>query len=114
MADPVRLAAVERMLERIVLRAIDTNEHLISALATGAEQKTTRLTYRESFLRLADLGVYPADFAERIAATAALRNIIVHEYNDIDHRIVHGAIRTTLEDYATYVESVYRFVRESR
>src|SRR5687767_5568469 len=34
-ADPLRLAAVERVLERIVLRAIDVNEHLVSALATG-------------------------------------------------------------------------------
>jgi len=32
-ADPIRLAAVERILERIVLRAIDVNEHLIAALA---------------------------------------------------------------------------------
>lgn len=33
--DPVRLAALERILERFVLRAIDVNEHLIAALATG-------------------------------------------------------------------------------
>ena len=30
-ADPIRLAAVERILERIGLRAIDVNEHLIVA-----------------------------------------------------------------------------------
>jgi hypothetical protein len=45
--DPIRLAALERIIERIVLRAIDVNEHVISALATGAEERTTRLTYRE-------------------------------------------------------------------
>jgi hypothetical protein len=45
-ADAVRLAAIERMLERIVLRAIDVNEHLVGTLATGHERRTTRLTYR--------------------------------------------------------------------
>ena len=47
--DEIRLAAAERILERIVLRAVDVNEHLLGALASGAEDKSTRLTYRETF-----------------------------------------------------------------
>jgi uncharacterized protein YutE (UPF0331/DUF86 family) len=109
--DPIRLAAVERILERIVLRAIDVNEHLIASLATGEEAKSTRLTYRDTFLKLADHGVYPRDFAERIARSAGLRNILVHEYNDVDHRIVHASIREALEQFTTYVEAVERFAR---
>lgn len=105
-SDDIRLAAVERILERIVLRAIDINEHLIASLATGDEARTTRLTYRDTFRRLADLGVYPAEFAERIADSAGLRNVIVHEYNDVDHRIVHASIATTLEQYGAYVRLV--------
>ncbi len=108
--NPLRLAAVERLLERIVLRAIDINEHVISALATGDEQKTTRLSYRDTFLKLADYGVYSPEFAQQIAPSAGLRNILVHEYNDIDHRIVYGSIRSALEQYTTYVEHVRRFV----
>jgi uncharacterized protein YutE (UPF0331/DUF86 family) len=108
--DEIRLAAVERLLERIVLRGIDVNEHLIGALATGEEARTTRLSYRETFQRLADLGVYSREFAERIGASAGLRNILVHEYNDIDHHIVHASIRTALEDYASYVECIHDFV----
>lgn len=56
---------------------------LSSALATGAEERTTRLTYRETFLRLADHDIYSPEFATRIAASAGLRNILVHEYNDM-------------------------------
>lgn len=109
-ADPMRLAAVERLLERIVLRAIDVNEHLIGALATGEEEKSTRLSYRETFLKLADYDVVSPVFAERIASSAGLRNILVHEYNDVDHRIVHAAIRTALEDYTRYVEAIQRWL----
>lgn len=113
-SDAIRLAAVERMLERIVIRAIDVNEHLIASLATGRETKSTRVTYRHTFLALADLGVYPQDFAQRISASAALRNIMVHEYNDVDHRIVHGSIRTALEDYTAYIDAVHRYIGEQR
>jgi uncharacterized protein YutE (UPF0331/DUF86 family) len=108
--DFVRLAAVERILERIILRAIDVNEHLISSLATGAEEKSTRLTYRDTFLKVADHGVYDAEFAERIAPSAGLRNVLVHQYNDTDHRIVHRSIRSALEQYTSYVERVQGFL----
>lgn len=113
LGDEIRLAAVERILERIILRAIDVNEHLISALATGAEEKSTRLTYRDTFLKLADYGAYSAEFAERIAASAGLRNVLVHEYNDADHRIVHRSIQTALEQYTSYVELVQRFLERN-
>lgn len=108
-ADEVRLAAVERMLERIVMRAIDVNEHLIAALAR-AEGRISRLTYRDTFLLLADLGVYTKEFAQQIAASAGLRNILVHDYNDADRRIVHASIRSCLRDYREYVERVADFI----
>ena len=74
--DDIKLAAVERMLERIVMRAIDINEHLISELGAGGG-KSTRLTYRDTFLLLAELGVYEKDFAEQIGRSAGVRNILV-------------------------------------
>jgi len=107
--EPVKLAAVERMLERVVMRAIDVNEHLVAELATG-ESKSTRLTYRDTFLMLADLGVYSREFAERIAASAGLRNILVHDYNDADRAIVHASITTCLRDYRAYLEYVSAFL----
>lgn len=110
-ADPLRLAAVERILERIVLRAIDVNEHLIASLATGEEERTTRLSYRETFERLADYGVYSEEFAGEIAPSAGLRNILFHEYNDLDHAILHGSIAKSLELYAEYVRAVQAFLK---
>jgi uncharacterized protein YutE (UPF0331/DUF86 family) len=76
--DDISLAAVERLLERIVLRAIDVNEHILSTTATGREERTTRLSYRDTFHRLAD----------------------------VDHRIVHTSIRTCLEQYHDYVRAI--------
>lgn len=107
--DDIKLAAVERILERIVMRAVDINEHLVSELATG-EERASRLSYRDTFLMLADYGVCPKDFAERIAGSAGLRNILVHDYNDVDHRIVHASIRTCLRDYHRYAECIASFL----
>ena len=108
-ADEIKLAAVERILERIVMRAIDVNEHLISELATG-EGRSTRLTYRDTFLMLADLNIYSKEFAEQIARSAGLRNILIHDYNDVDRKIVHGSIRACLSDYHQYLEHLSHFI----
>jgi len=110
-ADDLKLAAVERLLERIVMRAIDINEHLLGELATGEEARSTRLTYRETFLGLAALSVYPTEFAEQIARSAGLRNILVHDYNDADRKIVHQSIGACLQDYTRYIDYVDRFLQ---
>ena len=108
--DFIKLAAVERILERIVNRAVDVNEHLIGALSTGREPKTTQLTYRETFLMLANLGVYPHDFADAISKSAGLRNVLVHEYNDVDRQLVYGSIRTCLSQYREYIDKVEAYL----
>ena len=107
--DAIKLAAVERLLERIIMRAIDINEHLISELGTG-EGRSTRLTYRDTFLLLAGLDVYPQEFADRIARSAGLRNILVHDYNDAYRKIVHASIKSCLQDYHRYAEYVRSFL----
>lgn len=110
-ADDIKLAAVERILERIVMRAIDVNEHLISELATG-EGRSTWLTYRDTFLMLVELGVYSQEFAEQIARSAGLQNILVHDCNDVDRKIVHGSIKICLRDYHQYLEDLSRFINK--
>ncbi|MCL6645753.1 MAG: DUF86 domain-containing protein [Dehalococcoidia bacterium] len=56
------------------------------------------------------LGVYPQEFADRIARSAGLRNILVHDYNDADRKIVHASITSCLRDYHRYVEYVRDFL----
>jgi uncharacterized protein YutE (UPF0331/DUF86 family) len=108
--DFIRQAAVERILERIIQRVLDINAHLIAELATGGEEKITRLTYRDTFLQLAELGVYPRKFAESVARSVGLRNILVHEYNAVDVSQVHASIRECLQDYERYIEYVRAFI----
>jgi uncharacterized protein YutE (UPF0331/DUF86 family) len=109
-SDGVRLAAVERMLERIVMRAVDVNQHLVAELDAPPGEKIARLSYRDSFLRLARLGVYSQAFAEEIAPSAGLRNILVHDYNDVDRRTVHASVATCLDVYPRYVAQVHCFL----
>lgn len=107
--DDVKIAAAERFLERVVMRAIDINEHLISELASG-EGATVRLAYKDTFLMLADLGVCSNDFAEKISGSADLRDILVHDSGDDDKETAHISIGSYLADYLQYLACVDAFV----
>ncbi len=61
-AEPLTRAAAERLLQVVVDLAFDINGHLIAALLGRAPE-----TGRQSFLDLADAGVFPPSLAERLA-----------------------------------------------
>lgn len=101
--DNVAFAAMERYMERIVSRALDINQHMLTELGGGEEKIRS---YRDTFLALADLNVYEDDFAQQIAKSAGLRNRLVHEYNDTDPEIIFNSLKTALRDYTRYCEAV--------
>jgi len=51
--------------------------------------------------------------AVQIAKSAGLRNILVHDYNDIDRKILHGSIRDCLKDYHGYLTYLSKFLVSS-
>jgi uncharacterized protein YutE (UPF0331/DUF86 family) len=101
LASPMNAVLAERYVERIVGRMIDINYHLVTE--TGQAPPPD---YFQSFVQLATLGVYPADFARRIAACAGLRNRIAHEYDDIDPRKLFEAVRQAVHDVPEYLRHV--------
>ena len=104
-------AIVERLLERIIGRALDVNQHIIAE--KGAElQSITK--YRETFLRLAELGVYPQEFAEEIAPSAGFRNALVHDYNHIDPRILQKSIGEAVREFNEYGKYVLKFIEDEK
>jgi uncharacterized protein YutE (UPF0331/DUF86 family) len=108
-SDYEKTATVERFLERIITRAIDINQHIISELGKGTE---TIRGYGDTFLALSDLGIYPKDFAEEIALSAGLRNRLVHEYDTVDQEIVYKSVSEALEQYASYSAYILKFIEK--
>lgn len=106
--DFIQQAAVERILERTITRAIDVSQHLIAECsgASGSPPKD----YRETFLLLTDIGVYPKEFGEKIAKSAGTRNMLVHEYDKIDTSMVYHSVKDCIEDYHSYVGYVLKFL----
>lgn len=107
--DPIKYSAAERLLERIITRAIDINRHCTAELGKGDE--ATR-TYEDTFLRLADLGIYPERFAKEIAPSAGLRNVLVHEYDEVNRRLVFQSIGKALAQYTKYCDYLLKLLKK--
>ena len=109
LGNDIDQSVVERRLERIVSRMIDTNYHLITSIGQAPPAD-----YHPSFFKLVELGVIDAEFARRIAGAAGLRNRLVHDYEDIDPQKIFEALGSALRDVPIYLERVHEFVKAGR
>ena len=99
--------AVERILEQLVELAVGINLHLSGALGVSAGD-----SYRDSFHAAAEAGVIPHGLAAELAPSAGLRNILVHDYLDVDLDLVADAIPEAADQYDRYRQSVARWLTE--
>lgn len=111
MKDSVTFSAVERFLEKIIMRAIDINQHIIAEVGKGDERIRG---YEDTFYALTPLGVYDAEFAKRIAPSAGLRNRIIHEYNDTNREIIYQSVGEAIAQFTRYTDAVLRFLENNR
>ena len=97
---------VERIIELLINEAIDINQHFIS------ESKLNKLSFdfKESFLLLEKLNVYPKSFAQEISLSVGLRNILVHQYNRLDEKIFYTSIKDCLKQYSQYCRYILKFL----
>lgn len=110
-ADFVKQAAVERFLELIITRAVDINQHIVKERAPV--EVSPPKDYRETFLALADIGVYPREFADEIAKSVGTRNVLIHEYENVDYAKVYSSIADCLRNYHTYIDYILAFIEKS-
>lgn len=100
---------VEHLLEHIVNRAIDINGHVL--VESG---KPPPDTYEDSFLKLAELGILPREFAVEIAKSAGLRNRLIHEYDGVNYEVLYDAIGDALRQYPEYITQMIGFLARSQ
>jgi len=92
---------IERLLELLVMTASDIVFHLISAKGEPAPT-----SYKAAFLRAGEMGIISEDLSRSLALSAGLRNILVHEYEEIDYSLVHKSIPVALRDFTIFIREL--------
>ena len=107
-ADPYLRDIAERNLEVAAQCVLDISHRLIS-LAGGPRPRD----YYEAILHLGELGVLPPDFATHLAPLAGFRNILVHEYLEVDWQEVYRNLQQ-ISDLYKFAELVREWLRRKK
>lgn len=92
-SEPLLRAAVERWLQVAIEACIDLAYHVVADRGWTPPE-----TARAAFRTLASHGVIPPELADRLGLAAGLRNVLVHEYAEVDLTIVARAVAQRLDD----------------
>ena len=88
-------------LQRACEQALDMANHVVAARKLGWPR-----TSSESFDLLERAGIVTADMAGRMKAMVGLRNVVVHQYQDLDLAIVTSVVREHLSDLSDFARTM--------
>lgn len=92
---------IERIIELLIMTSSDIVIHLLSSRGEAVPS-----SYRAAFLRAGELGIITPELSKSLSMSAGLRNILVHEYAEIDYAIVHGSISVALRDFTELISEL--------
>jgi len=95
----------ERLIHLLVEAASDINSYLLVQL-----YQVTPSAYYDSFIEAGREGIITQELALELAASTGMRNRLVHQYEEIDHRIVFTAIPKSLQQYSLYVQQITAYL----
>ena len=97
LADPAIHDLAERYLHLATEAAIDLANHWISTVGLRPPE-----TNRDTFSVLEEAGEVSSDLAEKLRGWAGFRNVLVHQYANIDHATSYRAIRDHLGELRSF------------
>lgn len=97
--------SAERLIQLVVECASDINSHVV--LESGQRPPED---YTSSFIRAAEVGLINHELANKLKGSGGMRNIIVHEYLDIDDRKIYEILPIAISDYKEYIRQVDNFL----
>lgn len=101
LADDMRQAAAERLLQVGIQIVLDIGAHVLSERGVLDWEE-----YRQIPERLAAEDVITTELADRLAMAAGQRNLLVHLYLEVDPALVFATLANDLETFERFAEAV--------
>ncbi len=99
--DPLIYGNAERYLQLAIQAVLDVSNHVVADMKLNLPTDN-----KELFQLLATHKVVSARFSKKLVGMAGFRNILVHEYLEIDRRRVYRALTTDLGDFEKFIKAI--------
>lgn len=106
-ADPERMPGVKYRLQVAIEACIDAAEHVIASEGARAPE-----SYADAFTVLGEAGVLDPELTTSLEDAARFRNLLVHQYGEVDDGRVREILRTRVDDLDRFRIAVARMVSE--
>lgn len=93
--EPERYGSAERFLQLAIETSLDIGNHVIAELRLGTVD-----SYRDIPTILAKHNYLDSELRERWIQMIGFRNVLVHDYVDLDREIVYRVLQQDLDDIA--------------
>jgi len=104
--DHLKQDAIAANLQRAAEQTIDLANHVIRKGKLGLPKES-----KESFEILARATVIPQELADKLKGMVGFRNIMVHQYQEMDIKIMVDVIEHRLDDLVVFTTHVMEFGR---
>ncbi len=104
--EPAYYLQAERLLEVMIQAMIDIGNHVIAGLLLKKPED-----YRQVFDILAQNRIIPEELLPKVRALVGLRNLLVHEYFEVDHSRLYDEARAGLTDFEEFCRAIVHFLQ---
>ncbi len=104
-ADVKTRWAVEHGLQVSIQIVLDIGNHLLVELG-----ENNLGDYADVIAALGRAGILPAEFSEKIKPMAGFRNLLVHEYAEVDLSVVYRVLEEGLTDFEIFGQHVEAYL----
>lgn len=93
-------------LQRAVQICVDIGNHILLDYQTP-----TPTTMAETFKRLFENNLISNENAVNLSHAVGFRNIALHQYENIDCRIIYAVVKNNLNDFRTFAASMQKLLK---
>ena len=104
-SDPFVYGNVERFLHLAIQSVLDIGSHIIAA-----KHLETPEEYQDIFRILGEEGILPEKFAKSLQPMAGLRNILVHDYLEVDREELYRIVKENLKDFEIFAMHIAKLL----
>jgi uncharacterized protein YutE (UPF0331/DUF86 family) len=105
MADEMVQAAAERNLQVAIQSVLDICNHAVADMKLEVPDED-----KQAFQILASHKLIPKTLAGTLTTMTGMRNVLVHEYLEVDHARVYAIMKNNLDDFEKLIKAILKLM----
>ena len=101
------ILAVERCLHVLIEAALDIGNHILSSIVGETPD-----SYAQTIKLLGEKEILPLEFVSKIQKMAGFRNILVHEYMEVDLNIIYQFLQEKPDDFREFNKYIRNYLKK--